>query len=301
MSYFFFLFICVIWGASFILMDRALQAMGPIAVGLGRLIGGSIVVGLYCLVTRKWARLSRSDWMHIGVVAVLANSLPFAMQPYVMAQADEHAYFGLMVALVPIATILISIPMLSVHPTSRQLVGVLGGLACMGLIVSDGQQRGISTLHLLMALSVPVAYAIGNTYIKWKLDHVPTATLTLMTLLTGAAVLAPLQWAPGALEALGLSGPAEPQNVALAWSSLAVLSVLGTGVAILMFIHLIKTEGPLFAGMVTYVVPMMALVWGGYDKEKLTTTEIVGVAGTLAMVALVQWRSATTVVDEVKV
>jgi len=281
-------------------MDRALMAMGPIAVGLGRLIGGSIVVGLYCLATRKWAKLTRSDWLHVAVVGLLANALPFAMQPYVMAQADEHAYFGLMVTLVPIATILISIPMLNVHPTPRQLLGVLGGLACMGLIVSDGQQRGISTLHLLMALSVPVTYAIGNTYIKWKLDHVPTAILTLVTLLCGAALLAPLQWTPGALESLGLAGPTEPQNVALAWGSLAVLSVLGTGVAILMFIHLIKTEGPLFAGMVTYVVPVIALVWGGYDQERLTTAELVGVVGILAMVALVQWRAATTV-DEVKV
>lgn len=273
-------------------MDRALLAIGPIGVGLGRLVGGSLVVGLYCVLKKQWVSLTRWDWFHLGVVAILANALPFTLQPYVMAQAGEHAYFGLMVTLVPIATILVSVPMLGTHPSMRQLVGVLGGLAFMGLIVADGQQRGISTPLLIMALSVPLTYAVGNTYIKWKLDHLPAAPLTLAMLIMAAVVLVVVQLAPGLLQQLGLSGPEEPKQVALAWGSMAILSMLGTGVAVLMFVHLVKKEGPLFAGMVTYVVPMMALVWGGIDQEKLTTAEIVGVVGTLAMVALVQWPNS---------
>lgn len=276
-------------------MDRALLAIGPIGVGLGRLVGGSLVVGLYCLLKQQWVPLKKSDWFHLGVVAMLANALPFSLQPYVMAQAGEHAYFGLMVTLVPIATILVSVPMLGTHPTTRQLVGVLGGLAFMGLIVADGQQRGISMALLAMALSVPLTYAIGNTYIKWKLDHLPAAPLTLAMLVMAATVLAVMQFTPCLLEQFELSGPEEPRQVALAWGSMAILSMLGTGVAVLMFVHLVKFEGPLFAGMVTYVVPMLALVWGSMDREKLTTAEIVGVMGTLAMVALVQWPAGKRV------
>lgn len=280
-------------------MDRALLAIGPIGVGLGRLVGGAVVVGCYCMIRKQWVPLTKSDWFHLGVVALLANALPFSLQPYVMAQAGEHAYFGLMVTLVPIATILVSMPMLDTHPSTRQLVGVLGGLAFMGLIVADGQQRGISMALLAMALSVPLTYAVGNTYIKWKLDHLPAAPLTLAMLLMASTVLAVLQFTPGLLEQLGLSGPEDPQQVALAWGSMAILSMLGTGVAVLMFVHLVKFEGPLFAGMVTYVVPMLALVWGSFDREKLTTAEIVGVAGTLAMVALVQWPAGKRVETQI--
>ena len=118
-------------------------------------------------------KLSRVEWFHIFMVALLANSLPFVIQPYTMIQAEEHAYFGMMVALVPLATILVSIPMLGTWPTRRQLVGVLGGMVCMFFAVQDGSARGISAWLLGLALSVPIIYALGNTYVKWKLSHLP--------------------------------------------------------------------------------------------------------------------------------
>ncbi len=55
---------------------------------------------------------------------------------------------------------------------------------------------------------------------------------------------------------------------------------------------LIKTQGPLFAGMVTYVVPVLALFWGQYDSERLTPLQLAAITGVLIMVALVQWGAA---------
>ncbi|MCA9236737.1 MAG: DMT family transporter [Planctomycetales bacterium] len=292
MPYFAFLLICLMWGASFILMDRALVAVGPMTVGVARLLGGALVLAIYCLATRKWTKFRRGDWLHLAMVALLANAWPFVIQPYVMRQADEHAFFGLMVTFVPIVTILVSIPMLGRRPTPRQLVGVLGGLACAWLVVLDGNQRGISVSNLLLALSVPVTYAIGNTYIKWKLDHMPAAPMATAFLAIAGLMLLPLQFSPSALAALGMQGPATPHDWPLAIASLAVLGALSTGMAILLFIWLVKTQGPLFAGMVTYVVPMVALVWGQWDGERLTSLQIAAVAGVLAMVGLVQWGAA---------
>jgi drug/metabolite transporter (DMT)-like permease len=74
----------------------------------------------------------------------------------------------------------------------------------------------------------------------------------------------------------------------MALGALATLGVLGTGVAVLLFIHLVVKEGPLFAGMVTYVVPTLALVWGAVDGEPVTARQVAAIVGILAMVALVQ-------------
>jgi len=52
-------------------------------------------------------------------------------------------------------------------------------------------------------------------------------------------------------------------------------------------------RGPLFAGMITYVVPMLALTWGRFDHETITTRQMAAIAGVLAMVALVQFGSPT--------
>ena len=293
MPYLSFAFICLVWGSSFILMDRATHALGPVSIAVCRLLGGALVLAIYWLWIRQGVRLRIRDWGHIFVVAVLANALPFVVQPYTMIQAGEHAYFGMMVALVPLATILVSIPMLHLWPTRRQLVGVLGGIACMALAVYDGSTRGISPGLLILALTVPVTYAVGNAYVKWKLDHLPALPLTTLFLALGGALLLPLQFSPESLAQWKLAGPAEPYDWPLAIASIVFLSVAGTGIAILLFVQLIKKQGPLFAGMVTYVVPVLALFWGHFDKERLTMTQLLAIVGVLAMVGLVQWGAAS--------
>jgi drug/metabolite transporter (DMT)-like permease len=80
----------------------------------------------------------------------------------------------------------------------------------------------------------------------------------------------------------------------LAIGSLCLLAVFSTGLAILLFIQLVKHQGPLFAGMVTYVIPVVALAWGQFDSERLTPLQLSAMAGVLAMVALVQWGAART-------
>ncbi len=294
MPYISFLYICLIWGASFILMDRAAHAFGPVSIALLRMLGGAAVLGVYWWLSGMRVRVSRADWLHIFLVALLANALPFVIQPYTMIQADEHAYFGMMVALLPLATILVSIPMLGLWPTRRQLAGVLGGMVCMFFAVQDGSARGISPWLLTLALSVPLVYALGNTYVKWKLGHLPALPVTTLFLAVGGLLLLPLQCSPATLAALELGGPAEPYDWPLAITSIVILSVFGTGIGILLFVQLIKNQGPLFAGMVTYVIPVLALFWGQFDKERLTATQLLAIGGVLAMVALVQWGAAGT-------
>jgi drug/metabolite transporter (DMT)-like permease len=101
--------------------------------------------------------------------------------------------------------------------------------------------------------------------------------------------LLPIELLPGVLERLHLAGPAQPQDWTVALTSLAVLGVVGTGAAVLAFIHLVVKEGPLFAGMVTYVVPTLAILWGVFDGETITSRQLIAIAGVLAMVALVQF------------
>ncbi len=299
MPYLTFLFICLVWGSSFILMDRATHALGPVSIGLCRLLGGALVLAIYWLYRRPQVRIRWSDWGHIFAVALLSNALPFVIQPYVMVQAGEHAYFGMMVSLVPLATILVSIPILNIWPTRRQLWGVLGGIVCMALAVYDGSARGISPGLLALALSVPLVYALGNTYVKWKLEHLPALPVTTLFLALGGLALLPMQLSPETLTAWKLAGPAEPYDWPLAIASIVFLGAVGTGITILMFVQLIKSQGPLFAGMVTYVVPVLALFWGQFDKERLTSMQVLAIGGVLTMVALVQWGAArTTVVAE---
>jgi drug/metabolite transporter (DMT)-like permease len=257
-----FLFICATWGASFILMERATHAFGPVDVGMGRLLGGATVLAIVWLVGRSRCRVARRDVARIVGVALVGTALPFVIQPYCLSRGFGHSYFGTMVALVPLTTIVVSVPMLGVWPTARQLVGVIGGFLCMLLLVHDGSLRGMPVHILVLAPMVPICYGFSNTFLKWKLSHVPTVPLTTLVLASAAGWLLPLELLPGLVQWMGLARPAAPHDWPMATGAIGILGVVGTGIAVLLVIKLIVKEGPLFAGMVTYVVPTLALVWG---------------------------------------
>ena len=69
---------------------------------------------------------------------------------------------------------------------------------------------------------------------------------------------------------------------------LFLLGVVGSGISTMVFVWMILKKGPLFAGMTTYVVPVLALLWGLADGETITPRQLVAIAGVLFMVALVQ-------------
>lgn len=269
-------------------MERATHALGPTDVGIGRLLGGAAVLACVWMLQRGAHRVGRGDLVRIAGLALVSTSLPFVVQPYCLSRGFGHSYFGVMIGLVPIATIIVSIPILGVWPTARQVVGVVGGFVCMVLLVQDGSARGMPAGLLALALSVPVCYALGNTYLKWKLSHVHSVPFTTVALAMAAGWLILLRLAPGAQDYFGLYEPAHRHDWAAAIASILVLGTVGTGVAVLLFNWLVVKEGPLFAGMVTYVVPTVALVWGAVDGETITSRQLVAMAGVLAMVALVQ-------------
>lgn len=284
-----FAFCCFVWGSTFILLDRVTHVFGPVEIGIWRMATGAGVIAFAWWYHARDFRLSRRDWAHIIFISLLTTAPPQAIQPYVLAQGFGHSFFGTLVAPIPLLTILVSVPMLGIWPSSRQLLGVLGGLACLWLIVDDGFDRGMSLGLVALAFTIPLASAFGNTYIKWKLPHVPAAPLTASILAVAAVSMVPLQFWKPALDALHLGGPVDPVVTPTAVTYLLMLGVIASGLSTLVFLWMVLKEGPLFAGMTTYVVPVLALLWGQFDAESISGQQIVAIIGVLAMVGLVQF------------
>ncbi|MEN1680379.1 MAG: EamA family transporter [Planctomycetota bacterium] len=295
MHYLSFVAICLLFGSNFFLMSQSLQAFGPAVVGAGRVFGAWAVVTLLWWLTARGARLPRRAWLPALFIGLLANGYPYLMQPYLIREAEAagmgggHSFFGVMVAFTPLLTILVSIPMLGVKPTWRQLVGVVVGLGFMFMLMLDGGKIGVTPAMLVMAVSVPLSYAVANTYLRRTLSDAPAVPLTAMMLTAPALLLTPLAIDERLATPLHLEGPAEPTNFWGALAAILMLGVTGTGLTMWLFVRLVQARGPLFAGMVTYVVPLVALAWGVFDGERILPRQMVAIAGVLAMVALVQF------------
>jgi len=280
MHHLMFLAVCLIWGTSFILMKWAKAAFEPITLAGLRVVGGAAVLVVIWLATRTRWPWRRRHVVPFAVVAMCGYLWPFTIQPMLIHAHDNSAFFGSMVSLVPIFTIAFSVPLLKLLPTRRQLIGVCGALGFMLLLLDDGLQHDIGWLHLLLAVSVPAAYAMSNTTIKRCFHDVPPLATACSAMLVGSIVLLPLGFTR---EAVTID-----EQFVFALLCVAVLGLLGTGLATFMFYKLIQQRGPLFAGMVTYLAATISLIWGRLDSEPVDAKMVIAVLGILSMVAVVQ-------------
>jgi drug/metabolite transporter (DMT)-like permease len=274
-----FLLFCAIAGSSFILMKKAALCFGPATIaGLRCLCAALVLAGLWRWMTPL--RLpSRREAPWVIVLAALGYAYPFMMMPYLVSRHGS-GFIGMMVCFVPLITVLISMPLLGIFPTRGQLSGVLGGLACVAVIVLDGAERSVPPGHLALALSVPFCFAYTNVTTRKHLGALSPYLLTLWCVAGVAPLLTPIGLVVEPIE----RGP----DLGLAAGSLLTLGVISTAVGLVIFFRVLQRRGPLYAGMVTYLVPFGALLWGWADAERVTTLQVAALLGVLAMVAVVQ-------------
>lgn len=294
MPYVLFLLICVIWSGSFLMMKKAALVFSPISVGAWRVVGGAAVLLILWLIQRQPVGWRRRDLWSLVFIVFAGYTWPYCVQPWLIARHGS-AFIGMTVSFTPLFTILASVPLLRVVPHPRQAVGVLGALGGLGLLMSEGFSRQIPATHLLLAASVPLGYALVNTWVRRRMTHVPPLMMSLVSLAIAGVILQVLSfWSPA---------PTPPSPAAFwpAVISLLVLGVAGTGLAMFWFNKLIHDRGPLFAGMVTNLVPAGAVIWGWLDGEQVTPRQIAALTIILPMVALVQFgapRSSVEVSEE---
>lgn len=289
MAYVYFAIICLLFGSNFKLMDDATQVFGPLTIALARLAGGAVVLLAVVGATGQSLAVDRRTLGRIIFVALLSNAYPFAVQPWILSYGTNHSFLAIFVPLTPLLTIVAAVPMLGVRPTWQQSVGVLVGLAILvWVVLSTAASQNFDLWLVPIAVTVPLSYAIGNTFMRLRLQQVSSLVVSTLLLSVGATVLLPL--------AINEFASNPPQANVAQWVravlALAALGPLGTGACIGMFVRLVQQRGPLFAGMVTYVVPVVAFAWGVADGEEVHMSQLVGVAGILAMVALVQSSQA---------
>jgi drug/metabolite transporter (DMT)-like permease len=275
---FFFLF-CAIAGSSFILMKKAALCFGPLTIAGLRCVFAALAL----LALWRWMSPprfpSRRETPWLMVLAAFGYACPFVTMPYLVSRHGS-GFIGMMVSFVPLITVLISMPLLGVFPTRGQMIGVLGGLACIGMILLDGVERSVPPAHLALALSVPLGFAFTNVIARRHLAELSPYFLTLLCVAVVAVLLTPLGFV---LE------PIDPGvHLGVAVGSLATLGVLSTAVGLVIFFRVLQRRGPLYAGMVTYLVPLVALVWGWADAEQVTVLQVSALLGVLVMVAVVQ-------------
>lgn len=265
--------LAVIWGLSFALIKQGLTALTPLQVTTARLgLGAIVVVGLL-LATRSFPRATPTEWRHLMVVGIAGLAIPFALIAFAETRVTS-ILAGLLNAATPLFTaIFISLLVPQERPHRLQIVGLITGFVGIAVLVGawDMGGSGVDPVGVLAMVAATVCYGFGTSFGRVSLSSSSLSgiQLTGIQLLSGtAALLLLLLVDPGQSP-----GPMTP-TAAL---SVLALGVLGTGLAMVLFWHILRQAGATVAATVTYVIPVVSTAVGVLVlREGFTWNQIVG-------------------------
>ena len=282
-----FVLLAVIWGSSFLCIKVLGEAWAPLHVALGRVaLGALFLVGV--LVARRAALPRGRVWLHLAVVALLMNAVPFTLFAYGETKVSS-VLAGLWNATTPLWTLVVVLVLLrEERPDGRRLAALAGGFAGVTLLLGPWKGlEGDAVLGHLACLGAAACYGLGLPYTRRHLSGRPEGGVPLAAaqLLCGTAMLAVV--AP-------LSGVPATSLAAGELASLAVLGVLGSGVAYVLTHAIIRAAGPTTFSTVTYLIPVVSTALGvAVLAEPLGWNEPAGAAVVLGAM----WWSSRAVRD----
>lgn len=266
-------FLALLWGSSFFLMKKAMLVYSPMQVASYRIFIAFIsLLPLYLYISVK--EIKRRHVLPLTVVAILGSGIP----PFLFTWAQTHiaSYVaGVLNALTPLATMLFGYLLYGNLVKGKQIGGVLVGFAGAAMVIllrADAAFDQDYEYSLLVVLAA-VCYGIGATTLKAKLaDLSPLAITTIGFTLIGPLAGAFL-WYDGAFAKTWTEPAAQDALIYL-----LILGMVGTAFALVMFNYLIKTVSALYASTVTYLIPIVAMLWGMFDGETIGWAHLAGLA-----------------------
>jgi len=269
-SYVVLIILAVIWGSSFILIKKALVAFEPMHLAAMRLVvaGGAFLPILYLQRTK----IDWSLWDKYVIVALTGSGVPAFM--FFIAQTEiSSSVSGLLNSLTPIWTLLLGVILFKQPFEKWKLGGVMVGLLGAVILIIYGNEVGIqgNLWYGGFVLIATVCYGISVNVVKHYLQDVPSLVISSVTLaLSGALALIYLT----TTNVYGSFTGTEEMWYSLA--SLVLLSLASTFFATILFYGLVKQTNAVFASSITYLIPIVAFVWGFVDGEALTILHALG-------------------------
>ncbi len=259
-----FIALCVVWGIPYLLIRVAVRELPPPALVFLRTAPAALLLLPFALRRGEIRALLRS-WRWVLVYTLIELCIPWLL----LSHAEERissSLAGLLIATVPLmGAVLYRAFGVADHFDARRLTGLIVGFAgvaaLVGLDISGSDALGIGE-----TIVVAFCYACGPLVITRHLDHLPAIGVITASLLVTAALYA----APGIL-----TMPPSLSSETIA--AVAVLSVVCTAIAFLLFFALIREVGPARTTVITYVNPLVAVLLGvALLSEPLTLGIAVG-------------------------
>lgn len=263
--------LALVWGSSFILIKRGLVGLTPFQLGSLRMV----FAGLFLLIIgfNSIKQIQLRHWKYLALTACFGTFIPVYLFSYAQTEISSSVS-AILNSLTPLNTLLLGILLFKIDFQRRQIYGVFIGLIGSALLILNGAvNHPEQNYHYAILLVIAsICYAMNVNFIKMYLSDLNPLSITtgnfVVMLIPATVVL----YFSGFFEAVRVQ---ETQNVI---GYIAILGVVGTALANILFYKLIKISSPVFASSVTYLIPVVAFMWGLVDHESLTAIQSLGAA-----------------------
>jgi drug/metabolite transporter (DMT)-like permease len=255
----------LIWGSSFLLIKLGLESFHPglitwLRVGLGALTLLVLPAGR--------ARIAREDRRRVLVLSIVWVGIPFTLFPLAQTHINS-AVTGLLNGATPIFTGLVAALFFNRTPRGPQRLGLAIGFLGIALVgTGSSAEGGTAIVGVLMVLTATLCYGFATNLAGTVQRKYGSVTVMAQMLALGTLWTTPF----------GLYGLARSD---FAWGSataIAVLGLVGTGLAFTFMASLVGRVGGPRASFITYLIPVVSLFLGAvFLSESVVPLALVGV------------------------
>jgi drug/metabolite transporter (DMT)-like permease len=245
-----FVAMCLIWGIPYLFIRIAVSELAPGTLVFLRTAVAALVLVPVAVRQGEFRHLF-DKWLPLVIFALVEMGIPWLS----ISTAEQHissSLAGLLISAVPLVGVMIA-PLFGnrerIGPVN--LVGLLLGLVGVAAIVGV-DLRATGWVPLLEMAVVVVCYAAGPAILARHLSSLPAVSVNAAALTVCAVLYAPLaafEW-PRSVPSYGVL------------ASVAVLALVCSALAFLIFFALIAEIGPVRATVITYINPAVAAVAG---------------------------------------
>ncbi len=275
------LVLTALWGSAFMLNELALAAFPPAVLVAGRIaIATALIFGYLKLAGQSLPRPGRS-WLPMVVLAVFGNVLPFHLVAWGQ-QHIESSLAGVLMAVMPLFVLTLAhffVPGARLTPArvAGFAIGFTGVVFVIGPNFVQGLDGNLALWGALAVLGAALSYSVSTIYARSLGAGDPVRRSA------GMLIVASLLSLPAAVP--GVSSVEAPGIAAIA--AVAILGLLATGFATLLYFRLVQGPGPTFLSFVNYLVPAWAVIAGAvFLDESLTAAAYLGLGLILLGIAV---------------
>ncbi|QFS83276.1 putative DMT superfamily transporter inner membrane protein [Roseivivax sp. THAF40] len=275
----------LIWGATFLVIELALEGITPAWLAAYRIGFASLLTAaIWQALGGRLFLTEARPWPILGIVGVFNSALPFLLLSWGQVRVTS-GFAGVSMAAValivlPLAHIFLPGERMTLRRTLGFLTGFVGVVILIGPSAFAATGDPLEPLGRLACLGAAGCYASASVIMR-RLPPMDPIGLAAVPLLAGCAAIIPFAWV--------VEGPPPlPQGETLFW--LALLGLVPTAGANLLRVLVIRTAGPVFMSLVNYQVPVWSVCLGiVFLNEPAGLSLVVALVLILSGVFVSQW------------